>query len=147
MSVVPLFSKLTCQILSSILQFMCVEAHIKTKVSLSATGNKNPIKTMHVQSISHWAPANIGPYSQATLVSTFYIIKKDIFPTQDTKPKKWVYKFWPAKNLCTYQNIFYITQGVVNSKKMVQNPLNPSRTFFADQETFFGGQLYFFRAI
>ena len=57
---------------------MCVEAHIKTKVSLSATGNKNPIKTMHVQSISHWAPANIGPYSQATLVSTFYIIKKDI---------------------------------------------------------------------
>ena len=33
---------------------------------------------MHVQSISHWAPANIGPYSQATLVSTFYIIKKDI---------------------------------------------------------------------
>jgi len=29
---------------------------------------------------------------------------------------------------------------VVNSKKTVQNPLNPSRTFFA-------GQLYFFRAI
>lgn len=24
--------------------------------------------TMHVQSISHWAPANIGPYSQATRV-------------------------------------------------------------------------------
>ena len=23
---------------------------------------------MHVQSISHWAPANIGPYSQATKV-------------------------------------------------------------------------------
>lgn len=25
--------------------------------------------TMHVQSISHWAPANIGPYSQAIRVS------------------------------------------------------------------------------
>ena len=24
---------------------------------------------MHVQSISHWAPANIGPYSQAVEVS------------------------------------------------------------------------------
>lgn len=24
--------------------------------------------TMHVQSISHWAPANIGPYSQSTKV-------------------------------------------------------------------------------
>ena len=24
--------------------------------------------TMHVQSISHWAPANIGPYSQAVKV-------------------------------------------------------------------------------
>ena len=25
-------------------------------------------KAMHVQSISHWAPANIGPYSQAVQV-------------------------------------------------------------------------------
>ena len=25
-------------------------------------------EAMHVQSISHWAPANIGPYSQATKV-------------------------------------------------------------------------------
>ena len=25
-------------------------------------------KTMHVQGISHWAPANIGPYSQAVQV-------------------------------------------------------------------------------
>ena len=24
--------------------------------------------TMHVQSLSHWAPANIGPYSQAVRV-------------------------------------------------------------------------------
>ncbi|KAL8590081.1 hypothetical protein ACOMHN_034312 [Nucella lapillus] len=26
-------------------------------------------RTMHVQGISHWAPANIGPYSQATVVN------------------------------------------------------------------------------
>lgn len=25
-------------------------------------------QSMHVQSISHWAPANIGPYSQSTQV-------------------------------------------------------------------------------
>lgn len=25
---------------------------------------------LHVQSISYWAPANIGPYSQAVMVST-----------------------------------------------------------------------------
>ena len=24
--------------------------------------------SMHVQSVSHWAPANIGPYSQAYMV-------------------------------------------------------------------------------
>ncbi len=29
-------------------------------------------KTMHVQSVSHWAPANIGPYSQAVEVSKPY---------------------------------------------------------------------------
>ena len=26
--------------------------------------------TMHVQGLSHWAPANIGPYSQAVKVTT-----------------------------------------------------------------------------
>ena len=26
------------------------------------------VPTMHVQSISHWAPANIGPYSQANMI-------------------------------------------------------------------------------
>ena len=29
-------------------------------------------EAMHVQSISHWAPANIGPYSQATKVHDFF---------------------------------------------------------------------------
>lgn len=30
--------------------------------------------TMHVQTISHWAPANIGPYSQGIRVSTVCIL-------------------------------------------------------------------------
>lgn len=30
--------------------------------------------TMHVQGISHWAPANIGPYSQAVRVCNFSLI-------------------------------------------------------------------------
>lgn len=30
--------------------------------------------TMHVQGISHWAPANIGPYSQAIKVENHFFI-------------------------------------------------------------------------
>ena len=48
---------------------VCVENSEKL-LRLTAIGNdKNEVGTMHVQSISHWAPANIGPYSQATKVS------------------------------------------------------------------------------
>lgn len=32
-------------------------------------GEGEALVTMHVQSLSHWAPANIGPYSQAVRVS------------------------------------------------------------------------------
>ena len=49
---------------------VCVENSEKL-LRLTAIGNdKNEVGTMHVQSISHWAPANIGPYSQATKVCT-----------------------------------------------------------------------------
>lgn len=49
---------------------VCVQAPMKQTVSLSCFGKMTPkkVETMHVQSISHWAPANIGPYSQANLV-------------------------------------------------------------------------------
>ena len=51
---------------------VCVEAPIgNNKIALSAIGFhdlEKKISTMHVQSISHWAPANIGPYSQANMV-------------------------------------------------------------------------------
>ncbi|XP_014468532.1 PREDICTED: diphthine--ammonia ligase [Dinoponera quadriceps] len=57
---------------------VCVECPLNVHIVLDATaykenqecGDKNAHKrhTMHVQSISHWAPANIGPYSQAVRV-------------------------------------------------------------------------------
>ena len=34
-------------------------------------------KVMHVQSISHWAPANIGPYSQVVQVGHFFYLLFD----------------------------------------------------------------------
>lgn len=58
---------------------VCVECPLNIHVVLDAIayketqdcGDKKIHKrhTMHVQSISHWAPANIGPYSQAVRVS------------------------------------------------------------------------------
>lgn len=30
--------------------------------------------SLHVQSVSHWAPANIGPYSQAYMVRVHYVM-------------------------------------------------------------------------
>lgn len=57
---------------------VCVECPLNIHVALDAIayketqdcGDKKVHKrhTMHVQSISHWAPANIGPYSQAVRV-------------------------------------------------------------------------------
>lgn len=64
---------------------VCVECPLNIHVMLDAiaykesqeNGDKWACKrhTMHVQSISHWAPANIGPYSQAVRVSTINMIK------------------------------------------------------------------------
>src|SRR5262245_13655351 len=38
------------------------------KESEDNTKSYNTRQSMHVQSVSHWAPANIGPYSQAVWV-------------------------------------------------------------------------------
>lgn len=63
---------------------VCVEIPLSefTPILMDVVAYKPPLKsssnsnlpsvtrhTMHVQSISHWAPANIGPYSQAIRVS------------------------------------------------------------------------------
>lgn len=49
---------------------VCVEAPIATYALLEAAAVPHTVNKqhMHVQSISHWAPANIGPYSQAVQV-------------------------------------------------------------------------------
>eukprot|EP01147_Barroeca_monosierra_P007739 gene7738-618_t len=44
--------------------------HVQIDALCSRTyANELPPKHMHVQSVSHWAPANIGPYSQAVQVN------------------------------------------------------------------------------
>lgn len=57
---------------------VCIECPLNVHVVLDALAYKEVEKsseetvlkrhTMHVQSISHWSPANIGPYSQAIRV-------------------------------------------------------------------------------
>lgn len=49
-------------------------------VAFKPRANDTEIKrhTMHVQSISHWAPANIGPYSQSTRVGEITYISGQI---------------------------------------------------------------------
>ena len=42
--------------------------------NISDCCNDEVKKVMHVQSISHWAPANIGPYSQVVQVGHFLIL-------------------------------------------------------------------------
>lgn len=47
----------------------CIETDLQHECQLEVSGhqfpNVPPRHVMHVQSVSHWAPANIGPYSQA----------------------------------------------------------------------------------
>ena len=64
-----------------LLVFLQIPLHDEVGVCMDVIGWKNPLeqelinaqytptrKTLHAQSISHWAPANIGPYSQAIKV-------------------------------------------------------------------------------
>ena len=54
---------------------VCVQADLphplfmQLDIMLLKTNISIPTSHLHVQSISHWAPANIGPYSQAFKVS------------------------------------------------------------------------------
>ena len=46
----------------------CLECQAVDTKSEAECTDARELKTLHVQSISHWAPANIGPYSQAKKV-------------------------------------------------------------------------------
>ena len=65
MTLVPLFSRLTCEILGNFVINppirVCRSPHLKRQKSHSAIGNKNAIKTIFVESISQWVSVNIGP--------------------------------------------------------------------------------------
>lgn len=49
---------------------VCVQAPIQCFAIMEAiaTSSVDRKRSMHVQSVSHWAPANIGPYSQCVQV-------------------------------------------------------------------------------
>lgn len=53
---------------------MCVQAALPNNVSLMLDcyghSELDTRETMHVQGLSQWAPANIGPYSQCVKVNT-----------------------------------------------------------------------------
>jgi len=58
---------------------VCVQVDLSHPLTLRMdilflnTNNRGiSISHLHVQSISHWAPANIGPYSQACKVNRFF---------------------------------------------------------------------------
>jgi len=57
-------------------------------VRLSAIISTRPRTGLHVQSRSYWAPANIGPYSQAIAVAP---LRNVAYPSTTTAP------FWPDK--------------------------------------------------
>jgi len=54
---------------------VCVQSPIQNYALIEAVAFPSlPQKrVMHIQSISHWAPANIGPYSQCVEASFHYI--------------------------------------------------------------------------
>ncbi|KAL1505808.1 hypothetical protein ABEB36_005285 [Hypothenemus hampei] len=67
----------------------CVQIPVKTPVIIEALSFKtsSPIQdgdgdsernTMHVQTVSHWAPCNIGPYSQAIKIRDFIYLAGQI---------------------------------------------------------------------
>lgn len=63
---------------------VCIECPLNVHIIIEALAYKELEKineekilkrhTMHVQSISHWSPANIGPYSQAVRVNFFLLL-------------------------------------------------------------------------
>jgi hypothetical protein len=49
---------------------------IHVRLECTAYAEQSPLdrQALHVQGLSYWAPANIGPYSQAIIVSHFHYV-------------------------------------------------------------------------
>ncbi|XP_002731447.1 uncharacterized protein LOC100368513 [Saccoglossus kowalevskii] len=60
---------------SSILQIDCLAYQPPDDISENVIMTRN---TMHVQSLSHWAPANLGPYSQAIQLGNAFFLAGQI---------------------------------------------------------------------
>jgi len=56
----------------------CLECQAIDSSSEFQSRDSQEVKTLHVQSISHWAPANIGPYSQAKKVGSLIFVSGSI---------------------------------------------------------------------
>ncbi|ELU10620.1 hypothetical protein CAPTEDRAFT_141560, partial [Capitella teleta] len=60
---------------------VCIETCLPSNVNLTLSCGVRQCserKTMHVQGLSHWAPANIGPYSQAVKLDEFIFVAGQI---------------------------------------------------------------------
>ena len=53
---------------------ICLPSNVALEMDCYGYRNHDNRKTMHVQGLSHWAPANIGPYSQAVNVGIFRLL-------------------------------------------------------------------------
>lgn len=55
---------------------VCVQAPINCYAMIESVAARfdDGKRTLHVQSVSHWAPANIGPYSQCVQVNNDMVI-------------------------------------------------------------------------
>ena len=53
-----------------VLQMDC-QGYVKSDIGAEGGHTSHTVgrQVLHVQALSHWAPANIGPYSQALMVS------------------------------------------------------------------------------
>ncbi len=55
-----------------------IECSYQSPLRIECIASEQRTGNLHVQSISHWAPANIGPYSQATFTSSLMFLAGQI---------------------------------------------------------------------
>jgi hypothetical protein len=75
-----------------------LKGQAKLQIDLIAIKSIDNVKreTMHVQGISYWAPANIGPYSQSVIVSSLFPLIECCFliPFLDSRPSLYCWTNW-----------------------------------------------------
>ena len=64
--------------------------HVLIEFNCIADHCISPKSVLHVQSISEWAPACIGPYSQASMVSFFLFLLCIVFDCNMNRSGRWI---------------------------------------------------------